>query len=431
MTKLKRALGISSLTFYGVGLIIGAGIYSVIGAAAGVAREGLWLSFVLGAVVAGLTGLSYAELATTFPKAGAEYIYARNVLPQQQWVSFAIGFVLVVAGSATAATVSLAFAGYLNLFVTVPVILMALVLIIAATVLNILGIEQASRVNVIFTLIEVLGLILVIGAGLTTGRLGEAVNQPLHSGILAGAAILFFVYLGFEEIANLAEEVKHPGRDIPRSIFLSLGITTVLYVLVGLTVVILVSPEELAGSESPLSTAAAALSPTLATGLGLIALFATSNTVLTTLIATSRMLFSMGRGGDMPSFLARILPRRQSPWLAAVVVMVAAGLFLPFGEVAAVASLSSFASLIAFVAVNLMLVILRFRDPERERPFRVPLSIGRLPLLPVLGIVAAVVLAVQFDRQVYLVGVVVLIIGIGLYFGRRFWTTASPNAPAE
>ncbi|MSS71855.1 MAG: amino acid permease [Candidatus Latescibacteria bacterium] len=125
MAELKRTLGLTALTFYGVGLIIGAGIYSVIGAAAGEAGEGLWLSFIVGAVAAFLTGLSYAELATTFPKAGAEYIYLCHALPRFRWISFTIGFVLVATGITIAVTVALAFAGYFTLFVKAPVALVA------------------------------------------------------------------------------------------------------------------------------------------------------------------------------------------------------------------------------------------------------------------------------------------------------------------
>jgi len=249
-----------------------------------------------------------------------------------------------------------------------------------------------------------------------TPGFGTAVGPPLHPGIFAGAAIIFFVYLGFEEIANLAEEAKQPARDIPRSIFLSLGITTLLYVLVGLCVVTLVTPDTLTGSESPLATAVNETSPTLANGLGIIALFATANTVLTTLIVGSRMLFSMARDGDMPPVFERLLPKRQTPWAAALVMLVAAGVFLPFGEIAVVASLSSFVSLVAFTAVNLILVVLRYR---------VPLSIGRLPILPLLGAISAAALVFQFERRVYLVGVGVVLIGIVVYFGWRFWSKES------
>jgi basic amino acid/polyamine antiporter, APA family len=139
------------------------------------------------------------------------------------------------------------------------------------------------------------------------------------------------------------------------------------------------------------------------------------------------MLFSMARGGDMPSWFARLLPKRQTPWLAALGFLVASALFLPLGEVAVVASLSSFASLLAFCAVQVIVVILRYREPDRERPFRVPLSIGRLPVLPVLGICSAVVLAFQFERRVYLVGLLVILIGIGLYWTQRFWKNPSQH----
>jgi basic amino acid/polyamine antiporter, APA family len=428
MTKLKRALGLLGLSFYGIGIIIGAGIYSVVGAAAGQAEEGLWLSFVLAAGVAFLTGLSYAELATSFPEAGAEYIYIQEAVPRYPLGAFLIGFALLMAATTTAAAVSLAFAGYLQLFVQFPIWIIALALLIAATILNIVGIQQASYVNIVFTIIEIIGLLLVIGVGLPSVEFSTAFKPPLHPGILAATAIIFFVYLGFEEIANLAEEAKEPGRDLPRAIFISLGLTSILYVLVGFVVVALVSPAELASSDSPLATAIGAKTPALANWLGGIALFATANTVLTTLIVGSRLLFSMARRGDMPKFMAQVRLKQQTPWLAALVILVVSSLFLPLGRVEAVASLSSFASLLAFMAVNIALIILHYREPDRERPFRVPLAIAGFPILPALGAISTLLLATQFDMQVYLIGGIILVIGLGSYFGRRIWGNNSEHA---
>jgi basic amino acid/polyamine antiporter, APA family len=431
MTELKRALGLSGLSFYGLGIIIGAGIYSVIGAAAGTAQEGLWLSFVLGGIVAFLTGLSYAELATTFPEAGAEYVYLRHALPRYPLSSFMIGFILSIAAASTAAAVSLAFAGYLQIFVQFPVWVLAMALLIAATILNIAGIQQASYVNILFTVVEIVGLIIVIGLGLQTSEFGNALQAPLHFGILAATAIIFFVYLGFEDIANLAEEAKDPNRDIPRSIFISLGITTTLYVLVGLAVVALLTPDELAASNSPLATAVESQAPGLVNWMGAIALFATANTVLTTLIVGSRMLLSMARRGDVPKFIERVLPKQQTPWVAAVMMLVLSSLFLPLGTVEAVASLSSFASLLAFTSVNLALIGLRYLEPELERPFRIPFEINGFPILPALGAVATLILATQFDAQVYFISVLIIGLGLALYFTKRYWNRGQENQDKE
>jgi basic amino acid/polyamine antiporter, APA family len=415
MPKLRRALGLSGLTMYGVGIIIGAGIYSVIGAAAALAGEALWLSFVIAAGVAVLTGLSYAELATALPRAGAEYVYLQRAFPRQGWVAFAAGLLLAFAGAATAATVALAFGGYLAELISVPQVPAAAALILVATAVNIAGIQESSWLNIALTVLEVLGLVLVIGAGLSVSGFGSAILAAPPIGLLSATALIFFVYLGFEEIANLSEEAKDAARDIPRAILLSVGLTAGLYVLVALAAVALVPAEQLADSDAPLATAVAMVSPVLADILGAIALFATANTVLVVLVAVSRMLMAMARGRDLPRAVANVLPGRRTPWVAAICLLLAAVALLPFGEVGTIASMSSLASLAAFASVNVALVVLRIREPAIRRPFRVPLSIARIPVLPVIGIIATGGLLLQFDALAYGVAGGVIAVGLGAY----------------
>ena len=175
--KLKPVLGSVHLVFYSVGVIIGAGVYSVIGAAAGLAGKGLWISFVLGAVVALLTGLSYAEMTTAFPIAGAEYVYVRRAFPGADWISFVVGWTILFGGAATAATVAVAFGGYLRNFIDVPIAVSALVLLAACTFVNVWGMRESSWLNIVFTTIEVSGLLLVIAAGLTKPNVGAAIDD--------------------------------------------------------------------------------------------------------------------------------------------------------------------------------------------------------------------------------------------------------------
>jgi APA family basic amino acid/polyamine antiporter len=363
--------------------------------------------------------MSYAELATALPRAGAEYVYLRRAAPEHHWVAFAVGLLLVFAGAATAATVALAFAGYLGELAPVPALPAALTLLVVATVINVLGIRQSSWVNLVLTGLELAGLLLVVGAGLSVPGFGAAVLAAPPAGLLPATALIFFVYLGFEEIANLAEEAKSASRDIPRAIFLSVGLTAVLYVLVALAVVTLVPADRLAASESPLATAIGAVSPVLADVLGAIALFATANTVLVVLIAVSRMLMSMARGRDLPRVIASVLPRQRTPWVAAICLLVVALAMLPVGEIAVIASMSSLASLAAFAAVNVALVVLRVREPDLRRPFRVPVSLGRIPLLPVLGTAAIGGLLVQFHPETYAVAGTVVLAGLALYGARH------------
>jgi len=404
---LDRSLTLTQLTFYGVGTIVGAGIYSVIGAAAGEAGAGLWLSFLAATVAALLTALSYAELASMHSKAGAEYQFVKAAFPDATALAFLAGFLIALNAAATAATVALAFAGYLAVFVAVPALPTALALLTLCTVINIAGIRQSTSVSIGLICIEVAGLLLLIGGGFLAGdNLGEVTRLPetgLVSGVLSATALLFFMYIGFEDIANLSEEALRPTRDVPRALLASVAITSVIYVAVAFAVLAVVPPETLAQSQSPLTTAGAAIAPWLGTTLAVTALFATASTALIALISISRLLFGMARDGDMPSVLARTWSGRRTPWVAALVLFGAACLLLPLGEVKIVASVSALGVLLVFGLIQVVLIRLRYTAADRERPFRVPGAIGRFPLLPAVTLVIIAVLVTQFEPVVYAV----------------------------
>jgi basic amino acid/polyamine antiporter, APA family len=399
--ELRRSLGMGSLTFYGVGVILGAGIYSILGEAAGVAGEALWWSFLLASLAALLTGLSYAELATMFPEAGAEYVYLRAAWPRASWLPGTLGWVLVATGIATTATVSLAFAGYASLFVPFSPWILAVALIGAVVALNVLGVNEASWANIVFTLIESAGLIALIAVGARDPDFGRMFTTAPDAGVLGGAALIFFAYLGFEEIANLAEEAIDPGRDLPRAILIAVAVSTTLYVLVAAASVTLLAPAQLAASASPLADAVEAGAPRLAGALAGVALFATANTALIAMMAASRLLFAMARGNDAPSLLARTLAPRKSPVAATLLVAVGALLCLPLGGVGLVGSIASLLALVTFASVNAALIRLRFSHPETKRSFRVPMPLRRVPLPTALGLVVVVVLLTQFAPLVY------------------------------
>ncbi len=417
---LKPVLGPVQLIFYSVGVIVGAGVYSVIGSAAGLADQSLWLSFVVGAGVAVLTALSYAEMATSFPVAGAEYVYIRKAWPRADWLAFGVGSVILLGGAATASTVAMAFGGYLRVFVDVPAITAALALLAICTALNIWGLRELSWLNIVFTSIEVAGLLMVVAAGLLSEVRLPAASAVPEPAVMAAAALLFFVYLGFEEIANLAEEVRNPARNLPMALFVSMGITTALYVMVAVALVSISSAAELAASEAPLATAIENVWPRAGNLLSGIALFATANTVLITLIATSRVAFSMGRDGEIASVFATVLKCRQTPWVAAILTFAMATVLLPAGSVKLLAEMSSFAALLAFLSVNIVLIVLRYRMPDHPRPFRVPLAIGRLPVIPLAAIVSIMVLLVYFEWRIYAAGGVALALSTLAFFTRRW-----------
>ena len=424
--SLKPILGPVQLIFYSVGVIVGAGVYSVIGSAAGLAHQSLWLSFVVGAGVAMLTALSYAEMATSFPVAGAEYVYLRRAWPGADWLAFSVGSILLLGGAATAATVAMAFAGYLRVFVDVPAIAAAGLLLAFCTALGIWGLRESSWLNIAFTLIEVAGLMMVVAAALWSDARLPSQPAGAEPAVLAAAALLFFVYLGFEEVANLAEEVRDPARDLPMALFVSLGVTTALYVMVAVAVVSIAATADLAASEAPLATAIENVWPRAGNLLSGVALFATANTVLITLIATSRLAFAMGRDGEIPSVFAKVLPGRLTPWMATLLTFGLAAVLLPAGSVKILAEISSFAALLAFLSVNVVLIVLRYRMPDHPRPFRVPFAVGRLPILPLGAIVSIIVLLIHFDWAIYAAGLLAVALTALAFVARQYVRRGNP-----
>lgn len=413
MSTLKRALSFPFLAFYGTGMILGAGIYSVIGVAAADAGESLWISFLLAGFVAFLTGLSYAELASVFPKAGAEYVYLKKTFIKPRWLASSVGLVVVFAGVSTAATVVIAFAGYFSHFSDIPVTLVALGLILLVSVINIIGVKESAWMNAVFTLIEVGGLGIFIWFGFKSERiwvpLGSLGSLPQAIGT---TGLVVFSYFGFENMVNLAEESKKPERDIPRAIFVSLSVATLVYVLVALSLVAMVDPSDLRSSRSPLTDAIKSMSASAGRSLGAIALFSTANTALIALVSTSRLIFSMGRDRQLPEILSRTLSTRKTPWVAAIVAGLLAAVLVPLGSVKILASVSSLATLLAFTLVNIALITLRRTSPKLKRPFRVPVSIGWLPIPTAVGIFTTLYLLTQFEMKVYLIAVPVILVSI-------------------
>ena len=411
--RLLREIGLFGLVVYGVGDILGAGIYTLIGAAAGIAGDGLWVAFLLSASIALLTGLSYAELATMFPKAGAEYHFVRHGFNSSR-VGFIAGWA-IIAGSVTAvATVALGFAGYLEEMTGIPRLLGAFVLIGALSAVNFVGIRHSTQVNVVLTLVEVGGLLLVVALGLTAGIDALTPRIPGEpSGIVSAAALLFFSYLGFEHIANVAEESRNPEQTVPIALVGAIAISSALYTAVSLSALALATPGDLAESSAPLSLVAArVLGASGASLLSVIALLATTNTALLLLVATSRLVFGMAREGVLPLALTDINPSTHTPGSAVVLLMLLSWAFLPFGTVRVVGSLSSFSALFAFTLVNAALIGLRYSRPQAERPFRSPVNVGRFPVLALLGALTAAGAALLLEPAAILTGVAILAAGL-------------------
>ncbi len=386
---LQRRLGAFSLTATGVGIVLGAGVYVLIGAAAEKAGSGLWLSFALAAVAAGLTGLSYAELSSAFPKAGGTFEYARRAFGAR--AGFIAGWTMLCAAMVQAGAVGLGFAGYLKELTGAPRAPITLLLIAGAGVVLLWGVRESVRIGVVFALVEIGGLFLAIGVSVPFIGERSLLEFPLGAtGVLQSTALLFFAVLGFEQMANLAEEAKEPRRTLPIAILMAVAITTVLYIVVAISAVSAVSWRDLAGSDAPLALVVErATGAELSRLLTAIALFATANTVLFGLLAASRQAYGMSRAGALPTGLSRVARQRGTPVAAVLLVVTGAALASLGGDIGDVAQMSNAAVLAGFVVVNGSLVWLRYRDATPAGGFRSPVTIGRVPVLPVLGAAAS------------------------------------------
>ncbi|MCX2838430.1 amino acid permease [Salinimicrobium sp. CDJ15-81-2] len=417
MAELKKSLGTLRLTFYGVGTIVGAGIYTVIGAAAGQAGYDLWLSFILAAVAASFSAVSYAELSSTFPNAGAEFIFLKKAFPKIHIPSFLTGWTIAFHSSATIAAVLLAFSGYLNVFFQFPSLLISYGALILLALISITGIKKSSTANIFMVSIQLLGLLILIVVGLTSTGAPEKEFFQIESfeNTLAATATLFFIYTGFEHMAALGSEVKNPGKTIPRAFLLTMLITTIIYLFISFTVLNISNPSKLANEDSPLSVAASNLNSWLPVVLAVAALFATANAAFSGIISISRLLFGMAKTGELPTFIEKT-NKQKVPWAATLIVLVAVGAFLLLGDIKTVAGMSSLGALLVFIAVNIALIVLRYKAPEQERPFKVPLSLGKLPVLPILAILISASLTIQYQWQVYAAFGGAIVVGVVLHY---------------
>lgn len=397
----------------GVGVILGAGIYALVGKAAGLAGSAVWISFLGASLVAALTGLSYAELSSFIPRAGGEYHYALRAYGRR--IAFLVSWLLLGGLSIAAAAVSLGFGGYFAAMTGLPAVPAAVVAVLLCASLLAYGIRESAILAGICTALEVLGLLAIIAFGVP--HLGEVdlSEMPMGlSGVGSAAILIFFAFIGFEEIVQLAEETKDPARTVPRALMLSIVISTLLYVLVAIAAISVVGWEALGASDSPLADVAEqAVGARSGMAIALIALFSTFNTVLVLIMSASRLLWGVADDGALPASLAKVLPERRSPWIATIIVASLAVLvILIFERIEAVAEITNFALFVTFLLVNGAVLVLRIREPETVRPFRIPGAIAGIPLLPVLGIVSVLALMSQTGLRTALIGAGMLVAGL-------------------
>jgi len=421
---LERSVSFYEAVFYGLGVIFGAGIYALIGEAAGIAGNLVWLSFVVAAAVASLTALSYCELSSMFPKSAAEYTYVKNAFKNKLF-GFLMGWISLFAAMISVSAVSIGFAGYFSLLFPLPLPIVAISLIALLSIVNFLGVKESAKLNTVLTVVATIGLVLIIFMALpffgTVDYLESVVpNAPLPSAlnsVAIAAALIFFAYIGFEDIANLSEETVNAKKSVPKAILVALVISTILYILVSLSVVSIVPWQELSVSAAPIAlVAGTAFGPTAATIFSIIALFATASTVLIILMAVSRMLYGISLDGSLPGFISKVHSKTRTPFVSIALTSVFAMFFVLVGDLKHVAFITNFGVFSMFLMVNLSVIILRFTNSEDERTFRIPCNMGKMPVFSLLGVFASLFMLSRIEFSAAVFAIVAILLGIPAYY---------------
>ncbi|NND30168.1 MAG: amino acid permease [Myxococcales bacterium] len=394
--QLRRSLGFWALVFYGVGDILGAGIYALVGKVAGVAGSASWAAFGVALVVAGLTALTYAELGGRFPRSAGESFFTGQAFGRPG-LSLLVGWMVLSSGILSLATVSVAFGGYMSGLVpglSPSATVVGILLLLAA--INFRGMRESSTTNIIATMVELTGLLIVIVVGaLFLERSPDAgILQTIEAGraaswteITSGAALGFFAFIGFEDMVNVAEEVKDPERNMPRAILAALCVTGIIYLLVVLVATSVVPPAELGVSDAPLLSVVQRATEVVPDRLfTLIALFAVANTGLLNFIMASRLIYGMSRQGLLPTALGAVHPRRRTPHLAVVTVLAVALALALSGTLTFLAGTTSLLLLLVFFTVNVSLMVIKRRESPSPRTFCAPRWVPLVGAISCLGL---------------------------------------------
>lgn len=410
-SELKKELSLLEVTLVGIGNILGAGIYVLMGQAAGLAGNMVWFSFMFAGATAALSALSYMELASMYPRAGAEYEFVKRAFGER--VGLFVGLLVIYFVVITSSAVALGFGRYFSSLFGNGYLAGAIGLFIFLSFIMVYGIKESARLAILISLIEVSGLLIVIYTGFPYLGTVNYLEAPDLAGIFEASTLIFFAFLGFEDIVRLSQETKEAEKTTPKALLIAIFFTVFLYMCVAVTAVSVLDYQVLGLSGVPLAdVVAVSLGDDAFVLMSWIALLSTMNTVLVVMLGGSRIVYGMAHGGSLPESLSRVHASYHTPWVAILGVACLSVLFVLLRDIAIVANISNFMIFIVFFMVNLSLIKLRYTDPERNRPYKVPLSIGRFPLLPFLGTLSTVFLFSQLSREVITYGIVLAGIAI-------------------
>ena len=431
--SLKKTLGALDLTMLGIGAIIGTGIFVLTGiAAAKYAGPGLVLSFIISGIACAFAALVYAEFASSIPVAGSAYTFSYVSLGE--FMAWIIGWDLMLEYLLAASTVSIGWSGYFQMLLngfgiylpvwasgavgTVPGAILNLPAVLIAlfiTWLLSIGVKEATRFNntIVFIKLAVIVLFIIVAVGYVKPENWTPFLPFGFKGVMGGAAIVFFAYIGFDAVSTAAEECINPGRDMPRGIIASLAICTVLYIVVSLILTGVVPYTEL-NVAAPVAFALHYIQQDWAAGIISVGAMGGITTVLLVMLyGQTRVFFAMSRDGLLPKFFSHVHPKYKTPyystWLTGIVVAIIGGVT----PINTVAELVNIGTLSAFVFVSIGVIVLRKTQPNLHRSFRVPW----VPLVPILAAVFCLILMLQLPLITWIRFVVWLIIGLAIYFG--------------
>ncbi|HSB83341.1 MAG TPA: amino acid permease [Nitrosarchaeum sp.] len=424
MTELKRNIGTFGAASVGIANIIGAGIYVLSGVAAGTAGPAVILSFGIAGIIAMLTALSAAELSSFITETGASYAYTKKAFGR--FWSFLVGwfkyFDYMVGGAAVSVGFAAYFTSVFGLEGALPILLAAIGLPIILCLLNILGVKEATRVTSAMVLIKIFAIVflLMVGGFYLTQHFDVGHYTPFFAtgfgGMLNGAAIIFFVFIGFNTVTMMSEETKNPQKTIPKALMIAFSVTFVLYISVAVLLIGILDWREEIKDARPLGTIASVISDNqmFFDFISFSALISAGSVVLSSILGGTRASFAMGRDGLLPHQFEKISKRFGTPYFSIIIggliIVIFAGVF--YNNIDTIASIVNFGSLFTYLFVNLSLIKLRRTNPEAIRGFKVPLY----PIVPILGAVSCIALMYFLSDSAKVISTIYAVVGLAVYF---------------
>jgi len=424
MAELTRSLGFWGATGIGIGAIIGTGIFVLIGVASGIAGPAVILSFIIAGFVALLTGLSTAELSSFIHESGGSYIYTTKAFGE--FPGFVVGWMKSFDYIVGASAVSIGFAAYFAYFAGIPATTGTLVIVatlwpLFLMLLNLKGIQEASWTNNLLVALKILALLvfIVVGASAMLASGNYSNYHPFFpygfSGVMSGAAIIFFAFIGFNTIAVMAEEIKEPEKNVPRAILFAFTVCTLIYIGVSIVAVGIVNWEALGSSSAPLEFALKTVTDNIfiLEFVAISALFATTSVIMASIMGGSRALFAMARNGVLPKVLSTISRQNVPAFTILLCGVIISGIVLVTnGNLDWLASIFNFGTLLTFIFINLSLLKLRKTMPDVKRSFKVPFY----PYTPIFAMISCIILAFYLNANAVITACFFLAVGIVVYY---------------